>query len=82
MKIQSANFVISHKHRLYSVDFLVQDTDQNRRRAIVKVEDIKERKTLINLSMSGRQLICPENAKLAIKEAIKDQPHEKSSNKA
>lgn len=73
MNIKSANFVIAHKGKRYSVDFLVQDTDSNNRRAIVSVWEVPEYKGLLTVSMRGRQLICPENAKAAIKQALKKQ---------
>lgn len=70
MKITGATFGIEHKKKMYNVHMTVQDTNQNQRRAVVMVSDING-KALLHESMSGRQLICPETAKNAIRAAIK-----------
>jgi hypothetical protein len=70
MQIKSANFVITHRKEVFTVQMESQDTDKNLRRAVVSVND-GNGKNLLHESMSGRQLICPETAKVAIRKAIK-----------
>ena len=71
MQITSAQFGFKHRKKSYMVDMTVQDTSNNRRRAVVTVTSGETGKTLYHESMWGRQLICSETAKTAIREAIK-----------
>jgi hypothetical protein len=71
MQIQNATFVITHRKERFVVEMSVQDTSQNKRRAVVSVNDAATGKNLLHESRAGRQLICPETAKKAIKSVIK-----------
>lgn len=72
MKVTSATFGITHLKKSYMVDMTIrQDTQQNRREAIVTVVDTKGF-AVLHETMSGRQLICQETAKRALKKALKE----------
>lgn len=77
MQITSATFGVSHRGKTYCVDMTVQDKAENRRRAIVTVNDQSGR-AILHESMAARQLICPETAKRAVRLGIKNQKDAKT----
>jgi hypothetical protein len=72
MQITHAEFSVTHRKEKFNVLMTVQDTDKNKRRAIVTVNEANTGKTILHESKAGRQLICAFNAKEAVRSAIKE----------
>lgn len=70
MQIKTANFTISHRREVFTVEVTSQQTAGYRRQAIVSVND-GEGKNIFHEAMSGRQLFAMETAKKAIRGGIK-----------
>lgn len=72
MQITHAEFSVIHRKEKFNVLMTVQDTNKNKRRAIVTVNEATTGKTILHESKAGRQLICAEGAKQAVLSAVKE----------